>query len=226
MGHPVQLQLRLGDLEQRDRVDRRDGPRVLRLLAAEVEHVLAGVVGRERADAELLDERDHAPLRRADERRAEIRHVTCAGSQRATQTATPDALARLHDDDRPPAAAQLPRGGEPREPRADHDDVGPATAPAPSLPASRGRCRVGHRHRGRAGGCAADQLTPGEPGGLGLLAHPPEYRSGGEGALQDRLRIRAGGERPEDTAAGAAEPRCTERVRDGGGRVAHQQRPL
>ena len=172
--HRVQAPDRQQQVRQQRHVGRRragrSGVGIQRAPAVGDVDVPAGRVGGERLDPELVEERADVVLRGPDELRPEVDRLAAHG---AVEHPPADAVTRLDDGDRVPGARDRPRGDEPRQPRADDDDVVLAVRAAPSLdrlalrPLRRtGRAaRRGERRRPRGTG---DETTAAD---AGLIAH-------------------------------------------------------
>src|SRR5262249_20832657 len=98
-----------------------DRPAVLLYLSVELEKAPAHVVLRKGRDAELPGERDGPILRRADPLSAD---VDGRAAERDRVAAATHPIARLQHDPACSRVVELPRGGEPGEPRPrDRHDI-------------------------------------------------------------------------------------------------------
>ena len=126
----------LGDEGVRRRGAQRRGVAVGRPRLRRVEvDVVAGVIGVERADAEVLGQREHAVLGRADELSTRLGDV--AAPEVVVQHPAAHPVARLQHHDPVAVGGQPTGGGEPGQPGADHGDVGVQHSPAGGAGSSR-----------------------------------------------------------------------------------------
>ena len=140
-----------------------------RRAVAEVD-VVAGVVGREGVDADVLGQRGDVVLGGADELGAALGDD--AAAEVDVEHAPAHAVARLEHDDRPAGGDEVARGGQAGEPGADDDDVGGARAALVALAfvAACGAAR--QRGGGRRRGGGADEPAARDAAGRGsLLVH-------------------------------------------------------
>ena len=127
-GDALELPTHAAEIDQAAQRQPRDGAAVRADRAAPPDQVGAVVVGRDGRDAELVGERQHGVLRRADERAA---HVDRDAGDVAGVRASADPVAALEHQHVVAEPGQFAGGGEAGETGPHHDDVG-------------GPSRVGH----------------------------------------------------------------------------------
>src|SRR5207245_3563998 len=130
--HPVELHLRPGDGRDRKRADLRDEAAVTSRASPADQEMVALRPRLVRGDAHLLREPVDRVVSRSEKRASAI--DAGAVGQTVCPDATPDAITRLQDDDRPTRVGQPTRGGEPCVPGAEHADVPLDTLPHPRYP--------------------------------------------------------------------------------------------
>ena len=122
LGGRLERRHQLGGREQRlDPLDRRHA--FVTLVATDPRHQLRRD-GRRHGDAVSLDLRGQVRLCRPGEEHAAVFRRDAGAGHLAIPRAPADPIPRLEDHHARARFLQVPRGGDPREPRSQHDDVG------------------------------------------------------------------------------------------------------
>jgi hypothetical protein len=91
--------------------------------AGELDEVLAGVVGRERVEAQFAQQREYPVLPRADPLTTQLHDGTRVAGDRCVEGAAANPVAGLQDPNLVPAGGQFMRGDQARHPGPDHHHV-------------------------------------------------------------------------------------------------------